>query len=179
MASGRWRTRRAPTGPCSSAHCFCSSSARGRGRSMSCSQKPVHPTAQGRDAMDRTERTTAAVTTAVSSQALGELTRLFLRLGFPAFGGPAAHIAMMKEEVVTRRRWLTEAEFLDLLGATNLIPGPNSTEMAMHIGLRQGGWRGLLLAGSCFTLPAVFIVSAFAWAYGRFGSLPAVAGLLY
>jgi chromate transporter len=129
--------------------------------------------------MDNTERTTAAVTTAVSSQALGELTRLFLRLGFTAFGGPAAHIAMIKDEIVTRRRWMTDAEFLDLLGATNLIPGPNSTEMAIHIGLRQGGWRGLLLAGLCFILPAVLIVSAFAWAYVRFGSLPAVAGLLY
>ncbi len=129
--------------------------------------------------MDSTERTTPAVTKAASSQALGELTRLFLRLGFTAFGGPAAHIAMMKEEVVTRRRWLTEADFLDLLGATNLIPGPNSTEMAIHIGLRQGGWRGLLLAGLCFILPAVLIVSAFAWAYVRFGSLPAVAGVLY
>jgi len=129
--------------------------------------------------MNSTERTTAAVTKAASSQALGELTRLFLRLGFTAFGGPAAHIAMMKEEVVTRRRWLTEAEFLDLLGATNLIPGPNSTEMAIHIGLRQGGWRGLFLAGLCFILPAVLIVSAFAWAYVRFGSLPVVAGVLY
>jgi chromate transporter len=129
--------------------------------------------------MDSPERITTAAPTAVSSQALGELTRLFLRLGCTAFGGPAAHIAMMKEEVVTRRRWLTEAEFLDLLGATNLIPGPNSTEMAIHIGLRQGGWRGLLLAGCCFILPAVLIVSACAWAYVRFGSLPAIAGLLY
>jgi chromate transporter len=129
--------------------------------------------------MDSSTRTTATGTTARTATALGELTRLFLRLGFTAFGGPAAHIAMMKDEVVTRRRWLTEAEFLDLLGATNLIPGPNSTEMAIHIGLRQGGWRGLLLAGGCFILPAVLIVSAFAWAYGRFGSLPAVAGLLY
>src|SRR5512145_2056591 len=129
--------------------------------------------------MDSTTRTTATGTTARTSTALGELTRLFLRLGFTAFGGPAAHIAMMKEEVVTRRRWMTDAEFLDLLGATNLIPGPNSTEMAIHIGLRQGGWRGLLLAGCCFILPAVFIVSAFAWAYVHFGSLPTVAGLLY
>jgi chromate transporter len=129
--------------------------------------------------MDSTTRTTVTGTTARTSTVLGELTRLFLRLGFTAFGGPAAHIAMMKDEVVTRRRWLTEAEFLDLLGATNLIPGPNSTEMAIHIGLRQGGWRGLLLAGCCFILPAVFIVSAFAWAYVRFGSLPTVAGLLY
>jgi chromate transporter len=81
--------------------------------------------------MDNTERITT-----VTPKAFGELTRLFLRLGFTALGGPAAHIAMMKDEVVTRRRWMTEAEFLDLLGATNLIPGPNSTEMAIHIGFR-------------------------------------------
>ena len=85
---------------------------------------------------------------------------------------------MMQEEVVTRRRWMTDAEFLDLLGATHLIPGPNSTEMAIHIGRRQGGWRGLLLAGCCFILPAVFIVSAFAWAYVHLGATT-VAGLLY
>jgi chromate transporter len=85
----------------------------------------------------------------------------------------------MKEEVVTRRRWMTEAEFLDLLGATNLIPGPNSTEMAIHIGFLRGRWVGLILAGVCFILPAALIVSAFAWAYIRFGSLPQVAGLLY
>jgi chromate transporter len=129
--------------------------------------------------MDSRTRTTATGTTAHTATTLGELTRLFLRLGFTAFGGPAAHIAMMKDEVVTRRQWMTDAEFLDLLGATNLIPGPNSTEMAIHIGLRQGGWRGLLLTGGCFILPAVLIVSAFAWAYVRFGSLPTVAGLLY
>jgi chromate transporter len=129
--------------------------------------------------MDSRTRTTATGATVQTSTTLGELTRLFLRLGFTAFGGPAAHIAMMKDAVVTRRQWLTEAEFLDLLGATNLIPGPNSTEMAIHIGLRQGGWRGLLLAGGCFILPAVFIVSVFAWAYVRFGSVPTIAGLLY
>jgi chromate transporter len=129
--------------------------------------------------MDSRTRATTTGTTVQTSTALGVLTRLFLRLGFTAFGGPAAHIAMMQDEVVTRRQWLTDAEFLDLLGATNLIPGPNSTEMAIHIGLRQGGWRGLLLAGCCFILPAVFLVSAFAWAYVRFGSVPPVAGLLY
>jgi chromate transporter len=133
----------------------------------------------GRDTLESRTRTTATGTTVRIATTLGELTRLFLRLGFTAFGGPAAHIAMMKDEVVSRRQWLTEAEFLDLLGATNLIPGPNSTEMAIHIGLRQGGWRGLLLAGCCFILPAVFIVSIFAWAYMRFGSLPTIAGLLY
>lgn len=114
-----------------------------------------------------------------SSTSAGELARLFLRLGFTAFGGPAAHIALMKEEVVVRRRWLTEAEFLDLLGATNLIPGPNSTEMAIHIGFLRGRWIGLLLAGVCFILPAALIVCAFAWVYVRFGALPQVAGLLY
>ena len=111
--------------------------------------------------------------------ALAELAKLFLRLGFTAFGGPAAHIAMMKDEVVARRKWLTEAEFLDLLGATNLIPGPNSTEMAIHIGLLRGGWRGLVLAGVCFILPAALIVSAFAWGYARYGALPQAEGLLY
>jgi len=110
---------------------------------------------------------------------LGQLARLFLRLGSTAFGGPAVHIAMMEEEVVRRRGWLTHDEFLDLLGATNLIPGPNSTEMAIHIGYSRAGWAGLLLAGSCFILPAVIIVTALGWAYVRFGTLPEVAALLY
>jgi chromate transporter len=110
---------------------------------------------------------------------LAELARLFLKLGTIAFGGPAAHIAMMEDEVVRRRRWLTPEEFLDYLGATNLIPGPNSTELAIHIGHARAGWRGLLVAGACFILPAALIVGAIAWAYVRFGSLPAVASLLY
>jgi len=109
----------------------------------------------------------------------GEIALLFLRLGATAFGGPAAHIALMKEEVVTRRKWLTEAEFLDLVGATNLIPGPNSTELAIHIGFLRAGWAGLVLAGVCFILPAALLVSAFAWAYVHFGALPPVAGILY
>lgn len=96
-----------------------------------------------------------------------------------AFGGPAAHIAMMEDEVVSRRRWLTRAEFLDLLGATHLIPGPNSTELAIHIGHARAGWRGLLVAGLCFILPATLIVAGLASAYVRYGSLPAAAGLLY
>ncbi|MDX1932169.1 MAG: chromate efflux transporter [Capsulimonadales bacterium] len=112
------------------------------------------------------------------SAPLREIAGVFLRLGFTAFGGPAAHIALMKEEFVVRRKWLTEAEFLDLLGATNLIPGPNSTEMAIHLGYRRGGWIGLIVAGLCFLLPAALIVSGFAWAYVRFGALPTVAGLL-
>lgn len=110
---------------------------------------------------------------------LGELARLFLRLGVTAFGGPAAHIAMMKLEVVDRRRWLSEQEYLDLLGATNLIPGPNSTEMAIHIGLLRGGWRGLLVSGACFIVPAALMVAGLAWAYVSFGSLPQGRGVLY
>jgi chromate transporter len=110
---------------------------------------------------------------------LGTLALLFLKVGAIAFGGPAAHIAMMEDEVVRRRQWMTRDEFLDLLGATNLIPGPNSTEMAIHIGHRQAGWPGLLVAGICFIAPAVLIVTAFAWAYVRYRSLPEVSGILY
>src|SRR6185369_5040204 len=108
-----------------------------------------------------------------------ELALLFLRLGTTAFGGPAAHIAMMEDEVVRRRAWLTSEEFLDLLGASNLIPGPNSTELAIHIGHRQRGWPGLIVAGTSFILPAMLIVMAIAWAYVRYQSLPQVAGILY
>lgn len=110
---------------------------------------------------------------------LATLAGLFLRLGCTAFGGPAVHIAMMRDEVVTRRQWMSEAEFLDLLGATHLIPGPNSTELAIHIGFLRGRWAGLLLAGVCFILPAALIVAAIAWAYQRYGALPEVAGLLH
>jgi chromate transporter len=110
---------------------------------------------------------------------LWELAALFLKLGTIAFGGPAAHIAMMEDEVVRRRHWLSQEQFLDLLGATNLIPGPNSTEMAIHIGYRRAGWPGLVTAGTCFILPAALIVTAFAWTYVRYGSLPPVARLLY
>jgi chromate transporter len=110
---------------------------------------------------------------------LGEIARLFLKLGTIAFGGPAAHVAMMEDEVVRRRRWLTREQFLDYLGATNLIPGPNSTELAIHVGHARAGWPGLLVAGACFILPAALIVTAIAWAYVRFGALPAVIGVLY
>lgn len=110
---------------------------------------------------------------------LRELALLFFKLGAISFGGPAAHIAMMEEEVVRRRRWLTREEFLDLVGATNLIPGPNSTELAIHIGHRQAGWPGLLVAGASFILPATAIVFVFAWAYVRYGSLPQTAHALY
>ncbi|HET7078974.1 MAG TPA: chromate efflux transporter [Chloroflexia bacterium] len=110
---------------------------------------------------------------------LGEVAALALRLGFTAFGGPAVHIAMLHDEVVTRRRWVTDGYFLDLLGATNLIPGPNSTEMVMHIGHVRAGRRGLVVAGACFILPAAGIVLALAWLYGQYGTTPAAAWLLY
>jgi chromate transporter len=109
---------------------------------------------------------------------LVELTQLFLKLGIIGFGGPAAHIAMMEDEVVTRRNWMSRDHFLDIVGATNLIPGPNSTEMTMHVGYHRAGWPGLIVAGSCFILPAVLITAALAWGYVQFGSLPQVAPFL-
>lgn len=112
-------------------------------------------------------------------QRLLEVSALFLRLGITGFGGPAAHIAMMHDEVVKRRKWLTDPEFLDLLGATNLIPGPNSTEMAIHIGYLRAGWLGLILGGVCFILPAMLIVLALAWVYVQYGATPAAGWLLY
>jgi chromate transporter len=110
---------------------------------------------------------------------LCELALLFGRLGATAFGGPAAHIAMMQDEVVRRRGWLTEERFLDLLGATNLIPGPNSTELAIHIGWQRRAWAGLLVAGLTFIVPAMLMTAAFGWAYVRFGEVPAVGWVLY
>jgi chromate transporter len=110
---------------------------------------------------------------------LAEVAVLFLRLGFTAFGGPAAHIAMMRDEVVSRRAWVTEQQFLDMLGVCNLIPGPTSTEMAIYLGYRRAGWRGLVLGGALFILPAMAIVLAIAWAYVRFGSTPGATALLY
>ena len=110
---------------------------------------------------------------------VGELARLFLKLGTIAFGGPAAHLAMMEDEVVRRRGWLTREYFLDLVGAANLIPGPNSTEMAIHIGMTRARIPGLAVAGACFILPATLITLAFAWAYVRFGALPQAGALLY
>jgi chromate transporter len=110
---------------------------------------------------------------------IAEVVQLFLRLGVTAFGGPAAHIALMRDEVVRRRRWVSDERFLDLLGMTNLIPGPNSTEMAIHLGYVRAGWAGLLLGGACFIVPAVLIVLALAWLYVRYGTLPAATWLLY
>jgi chromate transporter len=113
------------------------------------------------------------------NQRLVELASLFTRLGFTAFGGPAAHIAMMHDEVVIRRNWLSEQHFLDMIGAVNLVPGPNSTEMAIHIGSVRAGWRGLLVAGFCFIMPAVMIVWVLAWAYVQYGTTPQADALLY
>ena len=109
---------------------------------------------------------------------LSELSRLFLKLGIFGFGGPAAHIATMEEEVVQRKHWVDDQEFLDLIGATNLIPGPNSTELAIHIGYHQRGWPGLFVAGGCFVLPAILITSFFAWLYVEYGQLPQTAPLM-
>jgi len=111
--------------------------------------------------------------------ALREVVGLFLKLGCIAFGGPAAHIALFREEVVTRRRWVTEERFLDLLGMTNLIPGPNSTEMAIHLGYIRAGWPGLVAGGVCFVVPAMLLVWGLAWAYVRYGAQPQVTWLLY
>ena len=113
------------------------------------------------------------------SRDLKEVAAIFLKLGLTAFGGPAAHIALMKVEFVDKRKWLTEERFLDLLGATNLIPGPNSTEMAIHLGHERAGWKGLITAGCCFILPAVLITLFFAYLYQRYGQLPEVAPFLY
>jgi chromate transporter len=111
--------------------------------------------------------------------ALREVCALFLKLGWIAFGGPAAHIALMRQEVVARRKWVTEQQFLDLLGASNLIPGPTSTELAIYLGYARAGPLGLVLAGALFILPAMLLVLAFAWAYVRYGTLPQVSALLY
>ena len=110
---------------------------------------------------------------------LRELATLFLRLGVIGFGGPAAHIALTRRELVVQREWMDDAEFMEVVGVTNLIPGPNSTEMAMHIGSRRSGWRGLLVSGVAFIVPAVLIVGALAFAYERYGTNPLVFDLRY
>jgi len=114
----------------------------------------------------------------IREASLGEIALVFLKLGTIAFGGPAAHLAMMEEEFVRRRRWITQAEFLDRLATANLIPGPSSTEVAIFIGQLKRGWIGLIVAGCCFITPAAAIVSVIAWGYVRFGSLPKVEGIL-
>ncbi len=114
-----------------------------------------------------------------STPNLSEVAALFLKLGVTAFGGPAAHIAMMHDEVVKRRKWLSDEEFLDLIGATNLIPGPNSTEMVIHLSFMRAGWPGLVVGGVCFITPAMLMVLLLAWAYARWGALPQAEWLMY
>jgi chromate transporter len=121
--------------------------------------------------MDQTQRD--------QGQRVREVAGFFLKLGIIAFGGPAAHIAMMRDEAVRRRGWLSDQEFLDMVGAVNLIPGPNSTELAIYLGYRRAGWRGLLAGGILFILPAMLLVLAFAWLYVAYASLPQVGWLLY
>lgn len=110
---------------------------------------------------------------------LKQVAGLFLKLGIIGFGGPAAHISMMQQEVVQKRKWFSEQHFLDLVGATNLIPGPNSTELAIHIGHEKAGWKGLIVAGMCFIFPAVCITGMFAWLYKAYGHLPEVKPFIY
>ena len=114
-----------------------------------------------------------------TKSSLGEILRLFLRLGLTAFGGPAAHISLMQREAVERRKWMSQTQFLDLVGACNLLPGPGSTQVAMALGYSRGGWIGLCIAGACFILPASLATLALAWTYVRYGGLPQVQGLLY
>lgn len=115
----------------------------------------------------------------MSQSNLKEIAKLFLRLGFTSFGGPAAHIAMMQQEVVVKKKWMNEQHFLDLVGATNLIPGPNSTELAIHIGYERGGLKGLFVAGFCFIIPAIIITGIFAWLYKQYGHIPDVQPFIY
>lgn len=129
-------------------------------------------------ARDKPTYTMVRPSPASGSQIL-QIAGLFLRLGITAFGGPAAHISVFHDEVVERRKWLTDQEFLDLLGATNLIPGPNSTEMAIHIGFVRAGWIGLVLAGTCFILPAMLIVIVLSWLYVQYGNLPQARWIMY
>jgi len=141
------------------------------------------PAADDPDAVRPTPRAVSGVTLpperADGTTSLRELATLFLTLGAVSFGGPAAHVAMMEDEVVRRRRWMTRERFLDLVGATNLIPGPNSTELAIHIGHARAGWPGLIVAGISFIVPAVLLVTLMAWGYVRFGTIPALGGVLY
>ncbi len=113
------------------------------------------------------------------SKELKEVAKVFFKLGSIAFGGPAAHIAMMEDEVVKKRKWMTHQHFLDLIGATNLIPGPNSTEMTMHCGHERAGWKGLFVAGICFVFPAVVITMVLAWLYQKYGQLPEIEPFIY
>jgi len=128
---------------------------------------------------DATPRSASPEAHPPAQRRLLEVGLLFFTLGFVAFGGPAAHIALMREECVKRRKWLSEERFLDLFGAVNLIPGPSSTQLAIYLGYLRAGWPGLILAGVCFIVPAMAIVLALAWAYTTYRALPQVGWLLY
>jgi len=128
---------------------------------------------------EQTGRTLSESAVPASHGSIAELALFFLRLGTTAFGGPAAHIAIMEDELVRRRRWLSREKFLDLLGASSLLPGPSSSELAIHIGYLRAGWIGLLVAGICFVFPAAVIVGILAWLYARYGKLPATSAILY
>jgi chromate transporter len=119
------------------------------------------------------------MTVPTNNKHLKEVALVFLKLGCIGFGGPAVHLSMMEAEVVHKRKWISADHFLDLIGATNLIPGPNSTEMTMHCGHERAGWKGLIVAGLCFILPAVFITAVFAWLYQQYGKLPTVEPFIY
>ena len=114
-----------------------------------------------------------------SNNKLFEVAKVFFKLGLIAFGGPAAHISMMEDEVVTKRKWMSREHFLDLVGATNLIPGPNSTEMTMHCGFERAGWKGLFVAGLMFIIPAVLMTGTLAYFYVTYGDIPNVAPFLF
>ena len=134
---------------------------------------------EGKNPQDVIDQPAVSTTAHPSFQNLVEVLVFFLRMGFTAFGGPAAHIAIMQNELVRRKKWLNDQQFLDLIGITNLIPGPNSTEMAIHIGLLRAGWPGFFAGGLGFILPAFLIVLFLAWAYVEYGSIPEVGWLLY
>lgn len=123
--------------------------------------------------------TQSPTSTKASKEHLLEVAGVFLRLGFTAFGGPAAHVAMMRDEIVKRRQWISEQRFADLWGMSNLIPGPTSTELAINLSYQRAGWPGLIVGGICFISPAMLIVLAISWAYVAYGSLPQVAWLFY
>lgn len=140
---------------------------------------PEAPEPDKQASQDDSTASTITPPTPSQQKRLTELFTLFLRLGFTAFGGPAAHIAMMRDEVVRRRKWLSDERFVDLMGVTNLIPGPSSTELAIYLGYLRAGWPGLLVAGVCFIVPAMAIVLALAWAYVSYGALPQINWLFY
>src|SRR5580700_11233789 len=174
MASGRWKPKPGRITRCSSACSSCFWQAREHGQSTRGS--PEDPAVE---MPEEVESETVRASSSAKRAPLREVATFFLRLGMTAFGGPAAHIAIMEDEVVRRRGWLSREKFLDLLGASNLIPGPSSSELAIHIGYLRCGWMGLVVGGACFILPAANMVAVLAWAYVRFSKLSAISAILY